>query len=170
MLATDSGSRTSVMLARILLAKRFGVEPALISMAPDLLSMLEVADAALIIGDPALHLDPGTIPFHVLDLGSEWVDLTGLPMVFAVWAGKKSVITPKLELAFEESCRFGLERLPEIASTGGPPRGISESLALAYFRENIVFELGEAEYRGLDTFLQYASELDCQNVLGRVQA
>jgi predicted solute-binding protein len=169
-LATDSGSRTSVMLARILLAKRYGTEPTLISMAPDLPSMLEMADAALIIGDPALHLDPATIPFHVMDLGSEWVDLTGLPMVFAVWAGKKAMITPELERAFEDSCEFGLQHLPEIAASGGPSRGISEALALEYFQKNIVFELGEREYRGLDTFLQYATELDRQNILGEVQA
>jgi len=169
-LATDSGSRTSVMLARILLAKQFGAEPKLISMAPDLPGMLEVADAALIIGDPALHLDPAAIPFHVLDLGAEWVNLTGLPMVFAVWAGKRSAITAGLEAAFAASCRFGLERLPEIATAGGPPRGITESLALSYFRDNIVFELGDREYQGLDTFLQYAAEVDSQNILGEVQA
>jgi predicted solute-binding protein len=169
-LATDSSSRTSVMLARILLAKRYGAEPKLISMAPDLPSMLEVADAALIIGDPALHLDPLTIPFHVLDLGAEWMNFTGLPMVFAVWAGTKSVITSELERVFAASCQFGLEHLAGIAASEGPARGIAESLALTYFHKNIVFELGEAEYRGLDTFLQYAAEFESQNVLGRVQA
>ena len=169
-LATDSGSRTSVMLARILLAKRFGVEPKLISLPPDLPSMLEAADAALIIGDPALHLDPATIPFHVLDLGTEWVDLTGLPMVFAVWAGRKQVVTPELEQAFAESCKFGLARLPEIAASAGPPRGIPESLALEYLQKNIVFELGEHEYRGMELFLRYAAELDSQIILRKVQA
>jgi chorismate dehydratase len=169
-LATDSGSRTSVMLARILLAKKYQAEPKLISMAPDLGSMLEVADAALIIGDPALHLDPAAIPFHVLDLGTEWVEMTGLPMVFAVWAGSKAVITPELERAFAASCQYGLKHLPEIAAQGGPERGISEALALEYFQRNIVFKLGEEEYRGLDLFLQYAAELDSLNALGRVRA
>ena len=172
-LATDSSSRTSVMLARILLAKQFGTEPALISMAPDLPSMLEAADAALIIGDPALHLDPATIPFHVLDLGTEWLALTGLPMVFAVWAGKQTVITSDLERIFAASCRFGLQHLREIAALQGPVRGIAEWLALEYFEKNIVFELGERDYRGLDLFLQYAAEFDDQpafhSILGKVQ-
>ena len=169
-LATDSSSRTSVMLARILLAKRFGTEPALISMAPDLPSMLEAADAALIIGDPALLLDPASIPFHVMDLGTEWLALTGLPMVFAVWAGRPAVISPALEQIFSASCRFGLRHLPRIAAAEGPPRGIAEPLALEYFEKNIVFELGERDYRGLDLFLQYSAEFDRQPVLRKVPA
>jgi chorismate dehydratase len=169
-LATDASSRTSVMLARILLARRYQAEPRLISMAPDLPSMLEAADAALIIGDPALHLDPTTIPFHVLDLGTEWMEMTGLPMVFAVWAGRKEIITQAVGRAFSESCTFGLRRLPEIAAIGGPERGIPEALALEYFQRNVVFELGEEEYRGMDLFLQYAAEFGSVNTLGRVRA
>ena len=57
-LAADSSSRTSVALARIVLARRFGVEPNVITRRPDLPSMLGEADSALIIGDPALRIDP----------------------------------------------------------------------------------------------------------------
>src|ERR1051326_3866772 len=72
-LATDSGSRTSVMLTRIILAERFGVQPRLISRPADLAPMLGEADAALLIGDPALRVDPNSLPFQVLDLGLEWL-------------------------------------------------------------------------------------------------
>ncbi len=48
--------------------------------------MLAKADAALIIGDPALRVDPEDLPYQCLDLGGEWVNMTGLPMVFAVWS------------------------------------------------------------------------------------
>src|SRR5690242_9592708 len=71
-LATDSSSRTSVMLARIILSKKYGAEPELLSHPPDLSSMLQTCDAALIIGDPALLLDPAALPYRVLDLGDEW--------------------------------------------------------------------------------------------------
>ena len=57
-LATDSGSRTSVMLARVILAEKYGVEPKLISRVADLSTMLGEADAALLIGDAALRVDP----------------------------------------------------------------------------------------------------------------
>ncbi len=91
-LATDSGSRTSVMLSRIILAEKYGVEPQVISHPPDLAAMLGEADAALLIGDAALRIDPATLPFETLDLGEQWTNLTGLPMVFAVWAGRAEAI------------------------------------------------------------------------------
>jgi chorismate dehydratase len=158
-IATDSSSRTSVTLARVLLSRKYGIEPVLKSMPPDLPSMLEAADAALIIGDPALHLDPATIPFHTLDLGAEWKDLTGLPMVFAVWAARKAIVDASLEAAFLDSCRFGLKHISEIASTAFAERAIDRQLAFDYLTHHIVFTLGEREYRGMTLFLQYAAEL-----------
>ncbi|HLW76183.1 MAG TPA: MqnA/MqnD/SBP family protein, partial [Bryobacteraceae bacterium] len=63
-LATDSGSRTSVMLARVILAERFSATPRVISRVADLAAMLGEADAALLIGDAALRVDPKTLPFE----------------------------------------------------------------------------------------------------------
>jgi chorismate dehydratase len=157
-LATDSSSRTSVALSRIVLAKKYGVEPRLYSERPHLGSMLEHCDAALIIGDAALVLNPADLPFHVLDLGAEWTSMTGLPMVFAVWAARAEV--PAQDPApFLASLRFGMEHIEDIVREEHPKLGISEALAREYLTRNIVFELGEREYKGLATFLQYASEL-----------
>ncbi len=91
-LALDSSSRTSVELVRVILEHRYWVVPQTVSHAPDLEAMLRVADAALLIGDPALRLDPAALPWHVYDLGAEWVEMTGLPMVFAVWAGRRGMV------------------------------------------------------------------------------
>src|ERR1035441_1066287 len=110
-LAVDSSSRTSVQLARIILERRYGAEPVMTAHAPDLEAMLRVADAALIIGDPALRIEPECLPYHVYDLGAEWVEMTGLPMVFAVWAGRRASVTPLVAEAFRESCRYGLGRI-----------------------------------------------------------
>ena len=157
-LAADSTSRTSVALSRVILARKYGVEPEVQSHAPHLPSMLEHADAALIIGDAALILDPVELPFHVLDLGAEWVQMTGLPMVFAVWAARAEL--PKQDPEpFLESMRFGQAHVDDIARSEHAKVGVSEELARTYLRDNIVFELGEREYAGLRTFLQYASEL-----------
>jgi len=157
-LATDSCSRTSVVLSRIVLARKYGVEPQLRSQAPHLGNMLEHSDAALIIGDAALLLNPAELPFQVLDLGDEWTKLTGLPMVFAVWASRAKL--PAQDPApFLASLRFGLEHIEDIARQEHAKIGISEALAREYLTRNIVFELGEREYAGLTTFLQYALEL-----------
>ena len=57
---------------------------------------------------PRCESTPPRLPYYVYDLGGEWVEMTGLPMVFAVWAGRKGVITPEVAEAFRESCRYGL--------------------------------------------------------------
>ena len=155
-LAVDTSSRTSVALAHIVLSRRYGVEPRFQPCAPDLASMLDKADAALIIGDPALRIDLSSLPYEAVDLGQEWVELTGLPMVFAVWAGRKEHITPEVIKALNESCRFGREHLEDIVKIEGVRRGIPEALAREYLTRHIVNELGPREYEGMDLFLRYA--------------
>src|SRR5579875_482235 len=63
-LAADLSSRTSVHLARVILRERFGVEPETSSEEPVLDKMLKRADAALIIGDPALRIPLGSVAFE----------------------------------------------------------------------------------------------------------
>jgi chorismate dehydratase len=159
-LAADASSRTSVALARIVLARRYGVEPAVVRRPPDLPSMLGEADGALLIGDPALHIDPETTPFHVYDLGREWMEMTGLPMVFAVWAGPREFVTPQVVAAFQDSCAFGLRSLERIAAEEAPARGFTKDLVRRYLGSHIVFELGAPERQGMELFLRYARELD----------
>jgi len=155
-LAVDSSSRTSVQLARVLLARRYQAKPELVSHPPDLEAMLRIADAALVIGDPALHIEPARLPFEVHDLGGEWVEETGLPMVFAVWAGRKEVVTPEAVEAFQQSCRYGCERIEEIVNTEAPRRGLSPELVREYLGRHIVHELGPKDYEGLELFLSWA--------------
>jgi len=163
-LATDSGSRTSVMLSRIILAEKFGLAgnsgPRLISMPADLTTMLGEADAALLIGDAALRVDPEKLPFETLDLGGEWVSMTGLPMVFAVWAGRKEAVRPNFTAAFQHSCRYGLAHIDEIVRAESVARNFPEPLVRDYLTSRIVFELGARDYAGLEAFLERAAALD----------
>jgi chorismate dehydratase len=155
-LAADASSRTSVALARIILGRRYRAEPRVLSQPPDLEAMLAAADAALIIGDPALHLDPAALDGHVLDLGSEWTEMTGLPMVFAIWAGWKESITRPVESVFHASYEFGRDHLEEIVRIESAQRGLRPELARQYLTRHIVYELGAAEYEGLELFLTCA--------------
>src|SRR5262249_54491181 len=148
----------SVQLARIVLARSYGVEPQFASCAPDLAAMLRQADAALIIGDPALRIDPKSTLYHVTDLGEEWTAMTGLPMVFAVWAGRAEHITPEVIEALNESCRYGRSHLDDIVRIDGAARGIPPALAREYLTQHIVNELGPKEYEGLELYLRYARE------------
>jgi predicted solute-binding protein len=159
-LAADVSSRTSVMLTRLVLDRVYATRPAIISMRPELESMLEIADAALIIGDPALRLDPDRLPYRVLDLGSEWLNLTGLPMVFALWTGRERFVTEVTRRAFIDSCRYGLDHLDEIVASAPESHGISSALAREYLTRHIVFELNETHHRGLAKFLDWSTALD----------
>ncbi len=88
--ALANTSRTSQVLARILLEKHWCVAPQYVEMPPDLPAMLRDADAALLIGDEALRAYwESPLGVHVYDLGTEWTTWTGLPMVYAVWAVRR---------------------------------------------------------------------------------
>jgi chorismate dehydratase len=155
-LAADSSSRTSVQLARLILRERYGAGPAILEHPPALDEMLAHADAGLIIGDPALRLDPAQLPYETLDLGADWHALTGLPMVFAAWAGKPSLDSPRLERLFTESYEFGRAHLDDILSTEPHRHGVSVELARRYLTGHIHFRLGAKEYRGMNAFLELA--------------
>ena len=157
-LALDWSSRTSVMLARIVLARKYGCFPQLVSHPPDLPSMLSVADAALIIGDPALKLQPADLPYEIRDLGAEWLDLTGLPMVFALWSGPN--LPPDLRDAFVESLRYGIKHLDDIVSANVSERGLPAPVIREYLTRYIGFELQEDHLRGLETFFRYLKEFE----------
>src|SRR5690242_18648689 len=90
--ALGSTSRTSALLARMWLAEVHGVTPEYFVCPPDLTEMLLEADAAVLIGDAALRAtyDAPSRGLDVYDLGAAWHEWTGLPMVFAVWAARRS--------------------------------------------------------------------------------
>ncbi len=157
-LALDSSSRSSVMLTRILLEQVYHLEPETLSMVPDLSAMLGLADAALIIGDPALRINPASTGLHVLDLGDEWFRHTGLPMVFAMWSGPQ----PNQELAtiLEASYEYGRERIDEIVAAEAAPRQIDAALAGRYLRHNILYRLDGDARRGLRLYLEEATKLE----------
>jgi predicted solute-binding protein len=158
-LAADSSSRTSVMLTRIVLKRKYGCVPQIRTQRPDLPAMLAAADAALIIGDPALQIEPDSLPYHVLDLGKEWTELTGQAMVFALWSGPEPFMTEQNRQAFASSCRFGLEHLDDIVSINSRERGFPEPLIRDYLTRNLVLELTPDDLHGLDQFWAYADDL-----------
>ena len=155
-IALDSSSRTSVALAKIVLAERYGVwhlsEQIL---APDPAAMLSVADSALLIGDPALQLNTVSEDFQICDLGSEWQKLTGLPMVYAAWASKTAPDNPEL---FRQSYEYGHARIEEIVKLEAPKRRVPAKLAERYFTSHIQFDLSPRAAQGLREFRRLAEQ------------
>ena len=98
-------------------------------------------------------------PLFVYDLGAEWWDLTGLPMVFAVWAVKNLAANPALPQSFQDSAAYGLAHLDEIVEAESVGRDLAPDLIRSYLTTNTSFGLGEREQHSLSTFLRAAAEL-----------
>jgi chorismate dehydratase len=151
--ALDTSSRTSAILTRILLRERLGRDPEYVAMGPHLADMLAVADAALLIGDPALEHDADA---SHLDLGEEWSRLTGLPFVFAFWAGRAGAVSPAGVARLQEALAAGLLALDQIAASHADGMPGRRALYADYLRTSIVFQLGEQELLGLREFYRRA--------------
>jgi chorismate dehydratase len=154
----DSSSRTSVALAAILLRRVFGVAPEAVSMPPDLDVMLECADAALIIGDKALFLEPEEA-ITKIDLGELWTAHTGLPFVYAFWTGSSDGVTPDDVERLQQARDDGVEYVEQIAAAHFPGDPRRQQAVRSYLRDNIQYYLGDRELEGLTRFFRYASEL-----------
>lgn len=158
-MALDTSSRTSVALTRVLCARRWQIDPAFVAAEPDVKAMLAVADAALLIGDPALEIDPVAHGVEKLDLGSEWKALTGLPFVYAMWTGRPGVASKDHCHALQAARDSGVANIAAIARAEGAGDARRESRALTYLRDNLKYALGEREAAGLRRFLELAVDL-----------
>ena len=152
--ALDSSSRTSVALLKIILREKYELDPKYLVTAPDLDAMLAKADAALVIGDRALHY--GAEHRNYLDLSEEWFDMTGLPFVFAFWAGNELTLSDEDIRAVHESYASGKERIEEIAKTFAQSQPLSWKFYRDYLTENISYNFGREEKEGLQEFYRYA--------------
>ncbi len=153
-IALDTSSRTSVVLLKILLIEKFEIEPEFITMAPNLDDMLKRADAALIIGDKALHYQ-AQVPNH-LDLGEEWTDMTGLPFVYAFWAGHELSLTHTEVDIMQQSYQLGAQNLTKIAREYAVGKSFDWHFYNDYLTKHIFYQFGEDEKAGLMEFFHYA--------------
>jgi chorismate dehydratase len=164
-IALDTSSRTSVALTRVLSARVFGIQADLQPCEPDLEAMLARCDAALIIGDKALLMSGGPmrlgdreVTVEKIDLGEAWTQATGLPFVYAFWAGRSGVVAnAEVDALQHARDRAALE--PETVAAeyfvGAPEHW---ALGTRYLRDNIQYQLGPGEKAGLELFYRYAAE------------
>ena len=153
--AVDTSSRTSVAFLRILLGKFYSRAVNLIPSAPRPEEMLKRADSALVIGDPALTYRGSA---EVYDLAAEWKKFTGLPFVFAFWAGPRDKNLSLCRKDFEESREFGLAHVDDIADEYGLKLNLQPAEVKVYLTENIDYSLDEENCKGLRLFFKLARE------------
>ena len=184
-IALDRSSRTSTALVRMLAADLWRIQPEFTDAAPDPVEMLKMADAALVIGDPALRValkldalegrvpsgekccqgDPDDMPVpgyevvFVYDVAQQWREMTGKPCVLALWAGRREAITPEVAADFQASKEYGLERLAEISEAAAVKLELPPKALERYLRENINFDLDEENLAGLELFFEKAGKM-----------
>jgi chorismate dehydratase len=155
-IALDTSSRTSVALLRVLCVERFGIDPTFYPHAPDPVGMLHGYDAALIIGDPALFLDHEATGLLKVDLGEQWTSMTGLPFVWAFWAGRPGAVSRPALAALTAARDAGVAASDAVAAAYcGPERA---ARGQAYLRENIQYAVGEREEAGLRAYFEFAEK------------
>ena len=155
-IAADTSSRTSNGLLHVLCAEAFGIDPKFVPMPPRVDEMLVQCDAALLIGDPALFLDHAARGLLKIDLGAEWVKLTGLPFVWAFWAGRPGVLSPAAVEALFAAKDGGVAASDQVAAAYCVPE--HTALGQAYLRENIQYTLGDHEVAGVRRYYQLAEK------------
>jgi chorismate dehydratase len=162
--ALGSTSRTSVLLAQLLLEERYGTSPTYATMPPDLTAMLLEADGAVLIGDAALRAahQARTQDLHTTDLGQEWRDWTGLPMVFAVWAARRDFakahpgVVKEVHAAFTSSLDLSLANVKDVARQAARWEALDADELTTYFT-TLDFRLGDRQLEGLREFVRRAA-------------
>ncbi len=155
----DEGSRTSAALAQILLQKKFARFPRLEQLPIEVPADDVSTDAVLLIGDRAMKACLPGYPY-AYDLGQEWADWTGLPMVFAVWAVRPGVDLGDVEAAFHKAKQLGLDRAGAIAAREAPGLGLDAGFCRRYLDTIITYDLGPREREGMERFRQLVHDLD----------
>ena len=155
--ALDEGSRTSASLTKILLKHRSTRTVRFVPLPIEVDPESAATDAVLLIGDRAMK---ACLPGHefAYDLGQEWTDWTGLPMVFAVWAVRAGVDLGAAESAFVRAKNYGLSKAGVLAAREATALGLDPGYVRRYFTNIIRYDLGVAELAGLKRFHQLAAE------------
>ena len=159
--ALGSTSRTSVRLAQLLLAERYGVTPDYYTCPPDLGAMMQEADAAVLIGDAALRASLHEAPrlgLHVHDLGAMWKDWTGLPVVFAVFAARRDFLAREPETVHEVHRSFlasrdlSMEEIDKVCEQTARWEAFDSETLRRYYTGALDFSFGDRQLEGMREF------------------
>lgn len=167
--AADTASRTTIAHARILFHHWGNAAVAFVPMPGDLDRMLDRADAAIVIGDPALlaleeranreERTGEALVYH--DLAEEWRSLTGLPFVSAVWgaAGWGWAFDEQVAKDLLSSRDHGLANIDALVAEWSQKLPLPDDVIRTYFTSNIHYVLDEECQEGMRCFFRKAAEL-----------
>ncbi len=165
--AADTASRTTIAYSRIMFQKWGNPDVSFVPMTADLDAMLDHAEAAILIGDPALmaleeranrfERTAEELVYH--DLAHEWKALTGLPFVSAVWAAAPgSTLDERVGEDFVRSRDHGLQNLDALVKQWSSQLPLAEETIRKYLTANIHYILDEECIEGMRGFFRMAAE------------
>ncbi|MEI9979323.1 MAG: menaquinone biosynthesis protein [Edaphobacter sp.] len=181
-IAADTASRSSLAYAEILLRKFAKNHPAFLPATADPIAMLQQADAAILIGDPALlalesreQIEAAIGPCEWFDLAHEWHIRTHLPWVAAVWAARpealnqpNGITAAQLVEDLEASRNHGLLNIEQLVEDWTPRILVPPATIRHYLSSNIHYVLNTDCTRAIELFRQLAAELDILPPLPRL--
>lgn len=152
----DVSSRTSVVLTKIIFKEFLQSDPEWTEAPPDAGVMLQDADCALLIGDPALRISAAAPrELRIFDLGRLWHEYTGLGFVFAMWMTRGRECGVDLAAARDE----GLAHIDEISANYAAQIGLSAEQMADYLTNNIAYSIDENMRRGMELYFELAARL-----------
>ena len=165
--AADTASRTTLAYARVLFHKWGNPDVPFLPQPASLDTMLDHADAAIVIGDPALMaLEERSNRFErtgeelvYRDLAEEWRTLTGLAFISAVWAAAPgNLVDESVAGDLTRSRDHGLANMESLVAEWAVRLPIPEQTIRNYLTTNIHYVLDAECVKGMQEFFRLAAE------------
>lgn len=161
--ALDLNSVTSITLLRMMMEEYWAIHPHYLHFTPPLSQGLQIADAALTIGDSTLKETNSNI--QCVDLGKAWQEWTGLPFVYAVWITREGIDPLQYAKAFHRAKDLGMQNLDEVIRRSRKVVERSEKFFREYFTEHVYYELNERERIGMALFFEKARKYLLEKII-----
>jgi len=153
----DPEGVTAGALARLIIARRFGVTPHFVVAGEQGPAAARPPDAELLVGDRALAAErPAAL--WTSDLGEEWHRFTYLPFVYAFWAARADGPLDRLVPLLEAARDRGLAARETLADEAAPRLGIPPEVARRHLLREVRYDFGRREREGLMFFYRMAAE------------
>jgi chorismate dehydratase len=148
-LAVDPNFASEIVLAKIILAEAFDIEPTIVPMIASPEGMLQKTDAALLVGDSAFRESGKTE--RLIDIVEEWNEMTGLPLVHALWCGREADLTKEDILQLQQAALKGSAGIADIILEVQK----EDREASREFLESFSYDLNNEAKAGLGEFMKY---------------
>ncbi len=152
--ALDQSSLSSIMMTRIIYKHHWNIQPEFVSFSPPIEKGLQVAEAAISIGDPTFQFSqPG---IHHWDMGEVWKKFSQKPFIYALWITRPGIDPEEYAPAFHEAKQRGTNDIERLAHLCAQRFSQTPAFYYEYLTNNIYYDVGQKELEGMHSFFQLA--------------